>query len=107
MLLPENANRLRSVQDDVRRGKRLSSAIEERRLLEGASLTMLKVGEKSGQLGAMLEHVASYASDKHRALQRSVVALIEPVSILVIGLVLGVVMVGVVMAMTSLTEIKL
>lgn len=107
VLLPENANRLRSVQDDVRRGKRLSSAIEERRLLEGASLTMLKVGEKSGQLGAMLEHVASYASDKHRALQRSVVALIEPVSILVIGLVLGVVMVGVVMAMTSLTEIKL
>ena len=107
VLLPENASRLRSVQDDVRRGKRLSSAIEERRLLEGASLTMLKVGEKSGQLGAMLEHVASYTSDKHRALQRSVVALIEPVSILVIGLVLGVIMVGVVMAMTSLTEIKL
>lgn len=107
VLLPENASRLKNVQDDVRRGKRLSSAIEERRLLEGASLTMLKVGEKSGQLGAMLAHVAAYAADKHRALQRGIVALIEPVSILVIGIVLGVIMVGVVMAMTSLTEIKL
>ena len=107
VLLPENANRLKNVQDDVRRGKRFSSAIEERRLLEGTSLTMLKVGEKSGQLGAMLEHVASYAADKHRALQRGIVALIEPISILVIGIVLGIIMVGVVMAMTSLTEIKL
>lgn len=105
--LPENASRLKSVEDDVRRGKRFSSAIEDRRLLEGSSLTMLKVGEKSGQLGAMLGYVARHSADKHRALQRRVVALIEPISILVIGLALGIIMVGVVMAMTSLTEINL
>ena len=35
------------------------------------------------------------------------VALIEPVSILFIGLVIGFIMVGVVLAMTSLTEVKL
>ena len=105
--LPENSVRLKSVEDDVRRGKRFSSAIEDRHLLEGTSLTMLKVGEKSGQLGAMLSYVARYTADKHRALQRRIVALIEPISILVIGLALGVIMVGVVMAMTSLTEIKL
>ena len=105
--LPENSIRLKSVEDDVRRGKRFSSAIEDRRLLEGTSLTMLKVGEKSGQLGAMLSYVARYTADKHRTLQRRIVALIEPISILVIGLALGVIMVGVVMAMTSLTEIKL
>jgi len=68
---------------------------------------MLKVGEKSGQLGTMLGYVAGYTADKHRGLQRRLVALIEPVSILVIGLALGVIMVGVVLAMTSLTEIKL
>lgn len=105
--IPENASRLKSVEDDVRRGKRLSIAIEDRRLLEGSSLTMLKVGEKSGQLGTMLGYVARYTADKHRALQRRLVALIEPISILVIGLTLGVIMVGVVLAMTSLTEIKL
>lgn len=105
--LPENSSRLKSVENDVRRGKRFSSAIEDQRLLEGTSLTMLKVGEKSGQLGSMLGYVAGYTADKHRALQRRMVALIEPISILVIGLALGVIMVGVVMAMTSLTEIKL
>lgn len=105
--LESNAARLRNVGDDVRLGKRLSSALEERRLLEGSSLTMVKVGEHSGELGAMLGHVAAYAVERHRQLQRRVVALIEPVSILVIGLVLAIIMVGVVLAMASLTEIKL
>jgi len=105
--MKDNAARLRSVESDVRVGKRLSSAIEERRLLEGSALTMLKVGEHSGELGQMLGHVAAATAERHRLLQQRVVALIEPVSILVIGLVMGVIMVGVVLAMTSLTEIKL
>lgn len=105
--LPDNASRLRSVEDEVRQGKRLSSAIEERGMLEGTSLSMLKVGEKSGELASMLGYISSYTADLHRQMQRRVVSLIEPVSILVIGLVLGVIMVGVVLAMTSLTEVKL
>ena len=105
--LPENVTRLKNTEDDVRRGKQLSTAIEERRLLDGSSLTMLKVGEKSGQLATMLEHVAAHTAEKHRSMQRRLVALIEPISILVIGLSLGVIMAGVVLAMTSLTEIKL
>lgn len=105
--LPENASRLRSVEDEVRLGKQLSAAIEERRMLEGSALSMLKVGEKSGELGSMLGYISAYTADRHRLLQRRVVSLIEPVSILVIGLVLGVIMVGVVLAMTSLTEVKL
>jgi general secretion pathway protein F len=68
---------------------------------------MVKVGEHSGELGGMLGHVAAYAVERHRQLQRRVVALIEPISILVIGLVLAIIMVGVVLAMASLTEIKL
>jgi general secretion pathway protein F len=105
--LPANASRLKSVADDVRLGKRLSEVIEERRLLEGTPLTMLKVGEKSGALGPMLGFVATHAAEIHKALQRRLVALIEPVSILAIGASIGIIMVGVVLAMTSLTNVKL
>lgn len=105
--LPENTARLNSVEDEVRLGKQLSAAIEERRMLEGSALSMLKVGEKSGELGSMLGYISAYTADRQRLLQRRIVSLIEPVSILVIGLVLGVIMVGVVLAMTSLTEVKL
>lgn len=105
--LAENAQRLRSMQDEVRLGKTLSQATEERRMLDGTPLSMLKVGEKTGDLATMLGHIASHAAERHRALQRRLVALIEPVSILVIGLAIGFIMVGVVLAMTSLTEVKL
>jgi len=104
--LPSNATRLRSVADEVRQGKKLSSVMEERHLLEGSALTMLKVGEKSGELGSMMEYIAKHANERHQALQRRVVSLIEPISILIIGSTLGVIMVGVVLAMTSLTDVK-
>lgn len=105
--LPVNRDRLIKVRDDVRLGKNFSSAVEERQLLEGSPLSMVKVGEKTGELASMLGHVAAHAAARHRALQRQMVTLIEPVSILVIGLSIGVIMVGVVLAMTSLTDIKL
>jgi general secretion pathway protein F len=105
--LAENSRRLLSMQDEVRLGKTLSQATEERQMLDGTPLSMLKVGEKSGDLATMLGHIASHAADRHRALQRRLVALIEPVSILFIGLTIGIIMVGVVLAMTSLTEVKL
>lgn len=105
--LAENTARLRSVENEVRQGKSLSAAIEERQMLEGSALSMLKVGEKSGELGSMLGYVSAYTAERHRVLQRRLVSLIEPVSILVIGVVLGIIMVGVVLAMTSLTEVKL
>ena len=105
--LPVNPDRLIKVRDDVRLGKNFSSAVEERQLLEGCPLSMVKVGEKTGELASMLGHVAAHAAARHRALQRQMVTLIEPVSILVIGLSIGVIMVGVVLAMTSLTDIKL
>ncbi|QDQ27248.1 type II secretion system F family protein [Chitinimonas arctica] len=105
--LAETAARLESVRNEVNRGRRLSQAIEHQRLLEPISLSMVKVGEQSGELASMLQHVAQYWGDKNQSLQRRVVSLIEPASILLLGLVIGFVMVGVVMAMASLTEVKL
>lgn len=105
--LAETASRLQAVRTEVNRGKRLSQAIEHQQLLEPTSLSMVRVGEQSGELGPMLLHVSQYWSDKNQSLQRRVVSLIEPASILLLGAVIGFVMVGVVLAMTSLTEVKL
>jgi general secretion pathway protein F len=105
--LNENARRLRELQADVKRGKRLSASVEHHRLLDGSSLTMLKVGEHSGEIGKMLTHVSGYWLERHRSMQKRLVALIEPLSIVVIGGVIGVVMVAVILAITSLTEVKL
>ncbi len=106
VVLDATKNMLGLVGTDVRAGKSLSDAVGERPLLEPSALTMLKVGEKSGELPLMMFHVAESSATRLRAIQRRVVTLMEPLSILLIGLVLGTIMIGVVLAMTSLTEIK-
>ncbi|MFA9440973.1 type II secretion system F family protein [Uliginosibacterium sp. sgz301328] len=98
--------KLRNLRAEVNRGRRLSQAIEHQRLLEPTSLSMVRVGEQSGELGPMLEHVAHYWNDKNQSMQRRVVSLIEPASILCLGAVIGFVMVGVVLAMASLSDVK-
>lgn len=105
--LGDYSRKLQDVGAEVNRGKRLSAAIEAHNLLEGSALSMLKVGEHTGEIAKMLGHVAQYWIEKNRTLQRRMVSLVEPASILIIGLIVGVVMVGVVMAMASLTEVKL
>jgi general secretion pathway protein F len=106
VLLERTKALLTSVGADVRVGKSLSVAVGERPLLNPAALTMLKVGEKSGELPMMMHHVAQASAANYRTIQRRVVTLMEPLSILFIGIVLGTIMIGVVLAMTSLTEIK-
>lgn len=105
--LAETAARLDTVRVEVNRGKRLSQAIEHQQLLEPTSLSMVRVGEQSGELGGMLQHVSQYWGDKNQSMQRRVVSMIEPASILLLGGVIGFVMVGVVLAMASLSEVKL
>jgi general secretion pathway protein F len=104
---PEVTRRIGFLQADVRNGVQLSASMENHRVLDATSLSMIKVGERSGELGTMLGYVANYWLDRNRNMQKRLVSLIEPFSILFLGLVIGVVMVGVIMAITSLTQVKL
>lgn len=99
--------RLNQVQADVQRGGTLSGAVQTHQLLDGTSLSMIKIGETSGRLPEMFTHISAYWNDANRAMQARMIALIEPASIIVLGIVIGTVMVGVILAITSLTEVKL
>ncbi len=104
--MPRTKSLLQAVGGEMRAGKSLSDAVKDRKLLNQSALTMLRVGEKSGAVVKMARHIALNSADQHRRMQRRVIALIEPASIIVIGVALGTIMIGVVLAMTSLTEIK-
>ena len=67
---------------------------------------MVRVGERTGQLGTMMGHVASYALEQNRRQRKRLVALIEPAAIIVLGGIIALVIVGVVLALTSLSDVK-
>lgn len=104
--LPDVQHGLTQAQADIQRGEPLSQSLKEQRLLPATALSMVRVGERTGQLGQMMGHVAGYALEQNRRSRRRLVALIEPAAILVLGGIIAFVVVGVVLALASLSEVK-
>ncbi len=104
--LADIGKRLRLTMGDIGRGESLSRSFTEYRLLPASALSMVRVGERTGQLGAMMGHVASYALEQNRRQRKRLVALIEPAAIILLGGIIAMVIVGVVLAITSLSDVK-
>jgi len=87
--------RLALVIEAVRQGGKLSEACEKNRLLPPMAVRLIAAGESAGALQHMLEELSAYLEDDvDRRLQR-MTTMIEPVVMIVIGLVIG----GLVVAM--------
>lgn len=99
------AARGKRVVDAVRQGKSLAAALTEQAMVDRSALSLVRVGEQSGSLDKSLITLASrYRSAGQQRVKRFLV-LLEPVTILLISLFLGGVMISVILAVTSLTNI--
>lgn len=95
------------VADGVRRGEGLFKAIKEAGVFPALALHMVRVGEESGRLEEMLLKVgATFEADTRKILKR-LVALAEPCIILVMGLLVGFIVVAMLLAIFSISEIPL
>jgi general secretion pathway protein F len=93
------------VLSDVRGGKALSVALAEHALLDGTGLNLIRVGERAGVLPATVASLAKMHGNQSRTRLKRFLVLLEPVAILAISLVLGGIMISVMLAITSLTNV--
>ena len=75
----------------IREGRAFSEAMEAAGLVTPVSLRMLRVGEKSGEMGPMLEHIATLHDEEIARWLEWFTRLLEPLLMIFIGLVIGVV----------------
>ena len=73
----------------VGRGERLSVALQLAGLTTPVSLRMIRVGERSGGLGPMLRKAAEFYDEELSRLTELVTRLVNPVLMLVMGVVIG------------------
>ena len=93
--------------DGVRRGAGLSKPMDDSRVFPSLATHMVRVGEETGRLDEMLLKVgATFESDTRKQIKR-LIALVEPGIILVMGLVVGFIVVAMLMAILSITDIPL
>jgi general secretion pathway protein F len=104
--LPSLNLRLTQVTKAVKGGTNLSQALQENDALTPTGHNLIRAGERAGQLPRMLRSLAKLLEDSGRMRMKRFLLLIEPIAILVIGSVIGVIITGVILAITSVNEIN-
>jgi general secretion pathway protein F len=77
----------------VREGQSLASSMERFHLTTPVATRMLRVGERSGNMGEMMERIASFYDDELARTVDTLARLIEPALMAVVGIVIGVIVV--------------
>lgn len=87
---------------DVREGKSLSIALDAHGLATPVALRMLRVGERTGDIGGMMERIAAFHDDEVGQWIDRVTRLFEPLLMAFIGLVIGVIVLALYMPIFEL-----
>jgi general secretion pathway protein F len=77
----------------VSEGQSLADAMERNGLTTPVAARMLRVGERSGNMGEMMERIADFCDEELARWVAVMTRLIEPVLMIVIGLIIGVIVV--------------
>jgi general secretion pathway protein F len=99
------ASAIDKVSRGAKEGKGIANPLVEARIFPPLALSMIKVGEETGQLDVMLMKVASTYEKSLRVAIRRFVSFLEPAMILGMGLVIGFIVVSMLMAIFSITEL--
>jgi general secretion pathway protein F len=97
--------RLVRVTERVQEGSRLADALEEQAAAPALAVQMIRVGEESGELEAMLQRVAGVYERELQVGLKRLLAVLEPVLILGLGLVVGGIVLSILVAILGVNEL--
>lgn len=83
------------VVDEVKQGETLSSAITRTEIFESMFCSVLYVGEESGALDSILEKTSDYYEEESDAAVQRLVSMVEPILLIFMGIIIGMVVVGI------------
>lgn len=99
------ASAIDTVSAGAKEGKGIAAPLSSTNVFPPLALSMIKVGEETGQLDAMLLKVANtYEKSLNVAIKRFV-SLLEPVMILTMGLIIAAIVISILMAIFSIIEL--
>lgn len=93
LLDPQMRGQLDDAAREIREGRALSVGMEAHGLTTPISLRMLRVGERSGRMGEMMERIAGFYDEEMARWVEWFTKLFEPILMAFIGLVIGVIVV--------------
>jgi len=99
------ASAIDSVSSGAKEGKGIAAPLSTTKMFPQLALSMIKVGEETGQLDTMLMKVATtYEKSLNVAIKRFV-TLLEPVMILGMGIIMGFIVISMLLAIFSIVDL--
>jgi len=89
----------------IKRGQRVSAALEESRVFSPLVIQMVRVGEESGSLDQMMTELAQVYDDEVQAGVKRGLILLEPALILIMGATIAVVIIAILMGIMSVNDL--
>lgn len=99
------ARAIGQVQLRVREGKGMARPLGDSGLFPNLALNMISVGEETGKLEAMLNEVAEHYDQDVKRTTKRLTSILEPALILSMGLVIGVVVISMLLAIFSINDL--
>jgi len=91
----------------IEAGEAFSEALKKADLLPATSLNLIRVGDKTGKLPEMLAAVSKLHDESCKRRMKKVLTILEPAAILIVGGLIGVMIMGIVLAITASTDIAI
>ncbi|MGD0884291.1 MAG: type II secretion system F family protein [Thermodesulfovibrionales bacterium] len=99
------ATSINKVTKGAKEGKGIAAPLTNAHVLPPLALSMIKVGEETGQLDDMLLKVATTYEKSLKTAIKRFVSFLEPAMILIMALVIGFIVISMLMAIFSITEL--
>jgi len=92
------------VYESIREGDTIAEPLREARLVDDMVVNMVEVGEETGDLDTMLYKVADFYDEEVDTLVKSLISLLEPIMIVVLGFIIGAIVISLFLPMIKLLE---
>ncbi|MCX7108476.1 MAG: type II secretion system F family protein [Methylococcales bacterium] len=99
------ASAIADAEEQLKQGKHLSDALLEKQLLPKMAMQMIKMGEETGRLEEMLLRVATIYDKQLRVAIQRLLAFLEPVLIITLGLMIAGIIVSILLAILSVNDL--
>ncbi len=93
-----------SSRNDVSEGVPLSAALDVKKVFPDMAISMMAIGEETGEMDAMLSKVADFYEDEVAATVKAMTSMLEPVMIVLVGIIVGSVLLAMYLPMFSVFE---
>lgn len=92
------------VYESIREGDTIAQPLKESRLVDDMVINMIDVGEETGDLDSMLYKIADIYDEEVDVMVESLISLLEPIMIVVLGGIVGTIVIAMFLPMIKLLE---